>query len=79
MVSVSLRFLNFVLVSAIEQDYAELLKHYCYVGGMPEAAQAFSDNRDLNEVPRKSGCYGTASPILRETPLDHQRAGPLPV
>lgn len=41
---------NFDLATAFKQDYIELLKHYYYVGGMPEAVQAFADNRDFNEV-----------------------------
>ena len=41
---------DFDIASAFKQDYIELLKHYYYVGGMPEAVQAFADNRDFNEV-----------------------------
>lgn len=41
---------DFALASAFKQDYVDMLKHYYYVGGMPEAVQAFSDNRDFNEV-----------------------------
>lgn len=33
-----------------KRDYSDLLKLYCYVGGMPEVVQAFADNRDFNEV-----------------------------
>lgn len=41
---------DFDMAAAFKQDYIELLKHYYYVGGMPEAVQAFADNRDFNEV-----------------------------
>lgn len=41
---------DFDLATAFRQDYIDLLKHYYYVGGMPEAVQAFADNRDFNEV-----------------------------
>lgn len=41
---------DFDMAITFKQDYIDLLKHYYYVGGMPEAVQAFSDNRDFNEV-----------------------------
>lgn len=41
---------DFEMAAAFKQDYADLLKHYYYVGGMPEVVQAFADNRDFNEV-----------------------------
>lgn len=41
---------DFDMATAFKQDYVELLKHYYYVGGMPEAVQTFADNRDFNEV-----------------------------
>lgn len=41
---------DFDMVAAFKQDYIELLKHYYYVGGMPEAVQSFADNRDFNEA-----------------------------
>lgn len=41
---------DFDMATAFKQDYIELLKHYYFVGGMPEAVQAFADNRDFNEV-----------------------------
>lgn len=41
---------NFDMATAFKQDYIDLLKHYYYIGGMPEAVQAFADNRDFNEV-----------------------------
>jgi len=41
---------DFGVATAFRQDYVDLLKHYYYVGGMPEAVQAFADNRDFNEA-----------------------------
>lgn len=41
---------DFDMATTFKQDYADLLKQYYYVGGMPEAVQAFADNRDFNEV-----------------------------
>lgn len=41
---------NFDMATAFKQDYVDLLKHYYYVGGMPEVVQAFADNRDFNEA-----------------------------
>lgn len=41
---------DFDMATTFKQDYVDLLKHYYYVGGMPEVVQAFSDNRDFNEA-----------------------------
>ncbi len=41
---------DFEMAAAFKQDYADLLKHYYYVGGMPEVVQAFADDRDFNEA-----------------------------
>lgn len=41
---------DFEMASAFKQDYVELLKHYYYIGGMPEIVQSFVDNRDFNEA-----------------------------
>ena len=41
---------NFEMVRIFKQDYVDLLKYYCYVGGMPEVVQRFIENRDFNEV-----------------------------
>lgn len=41
---------DFDMATTFKQDYVDLLKHYYYVGGMPEAVHAFADNRDFNEV-----------------------------
>lgn len=41
---------SFDMATAFKQDYIDLLRHYYYVGGMPEAVQCFADNHDFNEV-----------------------------
>ena len=41
---------DFDMAKIFKQDYVDLLKHYYYVGGMPEVVQAFADNRDFNEA-----------------------------
>jgi len=41
---------DFKLATTFKQEYIDLLKHYYYIGGMPEVAQAFSENRDFNEA-----------------------------
>ena len=41
---------DFDMAASFKQDYIDLLKHYYYVGGMPEAVQSFALDRDFNEV-----------------------------
>ena len=41
---------DFDMAHAFRQTYIDLLKHYFYVGGMPEAVLRFSENRDWGEV-----------------------------
>ena len=41
---------DFGMAAAFKQDYIDLLKHYYYVGGMPEAVRSFADDKDFNEV-----------------------------
>lgn len=41
---------DFCMATPFKQDYIDLLKHYYYIGGMPEVVQAFADNHDFNEV-----------------------------
>lgn len=41
---------DFAMATAFKQDYSDLLKQYYYVGGMPEAVQAFADGRDFDAV-----------------------------
>ncbi len=41
---------DFAMIKSFKQTYIDALKHYYFVGGMPEAVQCFVDNRDFNEV-----------------------------
>ncbi len=41
---------NFDMAVTFKQDFIDILKYYYYVGGMPEAVQAFVNRRDFNEV-----------------------------
>ena len=41
---------DFGMATTFRHTYIDLLKHYYYIGGMPEVVQAFIDNRDFNEA-----------------------------
>lgn len=41
---------DYALITAFKQDLTDLLKQYYFVGGMPEAVQAFSINKNFNAV-----------------------------
>ncbi len=41
---------DFQMITSFKRTYIEALKHYCFVGGMPEAVQSFAENKDFNEV-----------------------------
>ncbi len=41
---------DFDMVTSFKQIYIDALKHYYFVGGMPEAVQSFIENQDFNEV-----------------------------
>ena len=41
---------DFQMMTSFRQLYIDTLKHYYFVGGMPEAVLRFSENRDFNEV-----------------------------
>ncbi len=41
---------DFDMVTSFKQTYIDALKHYYFVGGMPEAVQSFIENQDFNEV-----------------------------
>ena len=41
---------DFSMANTFRQEYIDLLKHYYFVGGMPEAVLAFAENRDFNEA-----------------------------
>ena len=38
------------MITVFKQTYIDALKHNYFVGGMPEAVQSFSENKDFNEV-----------------------------
>ncbi|MCP4678634.1 MAG: ATP-binding protein [Deltaproteobacteria bacterium] len=38
------------LPEAFHEELSDLLRRYCFVGGMPEAVREYSDNRDLERV-----------------------------
>lgn len=41
---------DFSMIASFRQTYVDALKHYYFVGGMPEAVQSFADDQDFNEV-----------------------------
>lgn len=41
---------DYMMITSFRQTYIDLLKHYYFVGGMPEAVLHFVDNQDFNEV-----------------------------
>ncbi len=41
---------DYSMVTSFKQTYIDALKHYYFVGGMPEAVQRFADDKDFNEV-----------------------------
>ncbi|MDO4345509.1 MAG: ATP-binding protein [Eubacteriales bacterium] len=41
---------DFQMITNFRQTYIDALKHYYFVGGMPEAVQSFVENKDFNEV-----------------------------
>ena len=41
---------DFRMITSFKQTYIDALKHYYFVGGMPEAVQSFVENKDFNEV-----------------------------
>lgn len=41
---------DFQMVTAFRQTYIDALKHYYFVGGMPEAVQSFVENKDFQEA-----------------------------
>ena len=45
-----IRTRDFDMAAPFRLNYEEALKQYYYVGGMPEAVQAFCDRKDFNEV-----------------------------
>ena len=43
---------NYEMLTAFKQDLIDSLKHYYFVGGMPEAVMSFADEKDFNKVRR---------------------------
>lgn len=41
---------DYQMITSFKQTYIDSLKHYYFVGGMPEAVQSFAENKDFNEV-----------------------------
>ncbi len=41
---------NYPVITSFRQTYIDALKHYYFVGGMPEAVQSFAEEKDFNEV-----------------------------
>lgn len=41
---------DFEMITSFKQTYVDALKHYYYVGGMPEVVQSFAENMDFGEV-----------------------------
>lgn len=41
---------DFQMIASFSQTYIDALKHYYFVGGMPEAVRSFAENKDFNEV-----------------------------
>ena len=41
---------DYEMITSFKQTYIETLKHYYFVGGMPEAVQSFAESKDFNEV-----------------------------
>jgi len=46
----STRKKEFSVISGFKEKYLELLRKYCYVGGMPEVVEHFVNNNDFNAV-----------------------------
>ena len=38
------------MITSFKQTYIDALRYYYFVGGMPEAVQSFTENKDFNEV-----------------------------
>lgn len=43
---------DYAMMTAFKQDLIDSLKHYYFVGGMPEAVLSFADEKDFDEVRR---------------------------
>jgi predicted AAA+ superfamily ATPase len=41
---------DYEMITPFKQTYIDALKHYYFVGGMPEVVQSFAENKDFNEA-----------------------------
>lgn len=41
---------DYEMITSFKQTYIDSLKQYYFIGGMPEAVQSFSENKDFSEV-----------------------------
>ena len=41
---------DYEMITSFKQTYIDALKHYYFVGGMPEAVQSFAESKDFNEI-----------------------------
>ena len=41
---------DYEMITSFKQTYIDALKHYYFIGGMPEAVQSFAESKDFNEV-----------------------------
>ena len=47
---------DYKMITGFKQTYIDALKHYYFVGGMPEAVQSFAESKDFNEVRAENPC-----------------------
>ena len=41
---------DYEMITSFKQSFIDALKHYFFVGGMPEAVQSFAESKDFNEI-----------------------------
>lgn len=41
---------DFAMITSFKETYIDALRHYYFIGGMPEAVQSFAQDKDFNEV-----------------------------
>ena len=41
---------DYEMITSFKQTFIDALKHYFFVGGMPEAVQSFAESKDFNEI-----------------------------
>ena len=61
---------DFQMITSFKQTYIDALKHYYFVGGMPEAVQSFTENKDFNEVREIQKI--SLEPVSLETPIGEE-------